>query len=243
MPFIQNKKFHPRFVFLQDEVVELLKTEGRENPSPEFCSELTDITFLAESPDLLVEPNMRYAYEEHEWYLSGDANIRSFPGKVPQIWQDVSDSDGYVNSNYGAIVLNRQSEHYGVDYGQNDMSQLLAVIKALSEGRTRHAIINYQSRDMHARAVYKGAYDFTCTLQTIHFLETGDDGIRKHCMKVYFRSNDVRFGYPYDYLWHKYVQDTITDVLDTVETPTKSGELYWHAQSLHVYHRNEEILK
>ena len=48
--------------------------------------------------------NMPYAQAEWEWYLSGDPNIDKLGeiyGKVPQIWQQMADVDGNVNSNYG----------------------------------------------------------------------------------------------------------------------------------------------
>ena len=46
---------------------------------------------------------LRYAEAEWEWYLSGDSNIKKLGeiyGKVPQIWERMADSEGYVNSNY-----------------------------------------------------------------------------------------------------------------------------------------------
>jgi len=48
--------------------------------------------------------NVEYAEAEWQWYLSGDpstAKLGEIYGKIPKIWQDMSDGNGRVNSNYG----------------------------------------------------------------------------------------------------------------------------------------------
>ena len=48
--------------------------------------------------------NVEYAEAEWQWYLSGDpstAKLGDIYGKIPKIWQDMSDGNGRVNSNYG----------------------------------------------------------------------------------------------------------------------------------------------
>ena len=48
--------------------------------------------------------NVKYAEAEWQWYLSGDrstAKLGEIYGKIPSIWQDMSDGNGNVNSNYG----------------------------------------------------------------------------------------------------------------------------------------------
>ena len=50
------------------------------------------------------EFNVEYAEAEWQWYLSGDrstAKLGEIYGKIPQIWQRMSDGNGNVNSNYG----------------------------------------------------------------------------------------------------------------------------------------------
>jgi hypothetical protein len=57
------------------------------------------------------------------------------------------------------------------------------------------------------------------------------------------RSNDIRFGLPYDLAWHQYVykkmhndltdagQRTDNEILKNIEV----GNIYWNAGSLHRY--------
>ena len=50
------------------------------------------------------EWNPEYAFAEWEWYLSGDPNTKALGklyGKIPQIWRNMEDEKGRVNSNYG----------------------------------------------------------------------------------------------------------------------------------------------
>ena len=45
-----------------------------------------------------------YAEAEWQWYLSGDRSIEKLGeiyGKIPEIWKQMADEDGCVNSNYG----------------------------------------------------------------------------------------------------------------------------------------------
>ena len=48
--------------------------------------------------------SLDYAEAEWQWYLSGHPNVSKLGeiyGKVPKIWQSMTDQYGNVNSNYG----------------------------------------------------------------------------------------------------------------------------------------------
>jgi len=220
-----------------------LKTAGVNAEGSYFASELQNAVFEATGPTLLRAPDMAYAERELDWYLSLDDNVKSFPDGAPKIWNDTADIDGNVNSNYGTIVFREMLNRYSGESTEGGHSQFDSVVKALQEGRTRHAYLQYQTRDMALMALDNGMYDYTCTLYTRHWLE--DD---KHCMEVVMRSNDAVYGFPYDYLWQRFVQDKIANALNESGWARNrpyitAGKMIWNAHSLHVYPRHAELLK
>ena len=72
---------------------------------------LFNIGFTIEKPmDRLIDTwyrewNHTYAEAEWQWYLTGEptaSTLGEIYGRIPKIWQDMTDGNGRVNSNYGA---------------------------------------------------------------------------------------------------------------------------------------------
>ena len=71
--------------------------------------ELVGASFIADEPSIFGKLNHDYIERELEWYLKQSLNVNDIPGDVPQIWQDVSDRDGFINSNYGYLVYSKEN--------------------------------------------------------------------------------------------------------------------------------------
>ena len=82
-------------------------------------------SFVANKPFIIREPNYEYVEREIQWYLSESLNVHDIPGKTPKIWEDVSDKDGFINSNYGWTTFSEEN------YNQFDK-----VVKELSEHKS-----------------------------------------------------------------------------------------------------------
>ncbi len=158
--------------------------------------------------------NMPYAQAEWEWYLSGDPNIDKLGeiyGKVPQIWQQMADVDGNVNSNYG--------------WQWKRNKQLTNVINQLkSNPNTRQAAISiYDGKEIN-----DGNYlhDTPCTYAVQFTVVNG-----KLNMCVVMRSNDLWFGFCNDQYCFSKLQEVVCN-----ETEYDIGTYYHFAHNLHLYY-------
>ena len=154
---------------------------------------------------------LRYAEAEWEWYLSGDSNIAKLGeiyGKVPQIWERMADSEGYVNSNYG--------------WQWKRKDQLDEVICKLKENpKTRQAAISiYDAKEMH---MYNS--DTPCTY-AVQFTIVG----QKLNMCVVMRSNDLWYGFCNDQYCFSKLQELVA-----IEVGLPIGTYYHFAHNLHLY--------
>ena len=93
--------------------------------------------------------NVEYAEAEWQWYLSGDrstAKLGELYGKIPKIWQDMSDGNGNVNSNYG----------YQWERGWQ-LDKVIAMLK--DNPNTRQATVSIYD----GKEISKYKYDTPCT--------------------------------------------------------------------------------
>jgi len=157
------------------------------------------------------EFNMEYAEAEWQWYLSGDrstAKLGEIYGKIPQIWQRMSDGNGNVNSNYG----------WQWERGW----QLDKVVAQLKDNPdTRQASISiYDGKEISR---YK--YDTPCTY-AVQFTVIKD----KLNMCVVMRSNDLWYGFCNDQYCFSKLQELVSE-----RTGYDMGTYYHFAHNLHVY--------
>ena len=66
-------------------------------------------SFVADEAYIIRPPNVEYVERELKWYLSESLNVNDIPDGVPTIWQQVSDKDGFINSNYGWTTFSKEN--------------------------------------------------------------------------------------------------------------------------------------
>ena len=180
---------------------------------------LFNVGFEIENPmDNLIDDKDRnwkwdYAEAEWQWYLSGDRNVNKLGelyGKVPEIWNRMSDAWGNVNSNYGW------------QWKRDDqLDNVIAMLK--TNPRTRQAAISIYD----AKEINYGHYthDTPCTY-AVQFTIVG----QKLNMCVVMRSNDLWYGFCNDQYCFSKLQELVA-----VETGLLIGNYYHFAHNLHLY--------
>ena len=152
-----------------------------------------------------------YAEAEWQWYLSGDpstAKLGEIYGKVPAIWNRMSDSDGNVRSNYG-WQWNREHQ----------IDKVIALLR--NNPDTRQAAISiYDGKEINT---YRK--DTPCTYAVQFTIIEG-----KLCMSVYMRSNDLWFGFCNDQYCFSRLQRLVAS-----ELGLQLGWYYHHAHNMHIY--------
>jgi len=157
------------------------------------------------------EFNMEYAEAEWQWYLSGDrstAKLGEIYGKIPQIWQRMSDGNGNVNSNYG----------WQWERGWQ-LDKVVAQLKNNTE--TRQAAISIYD----GKEIGKYKYDTPCTY-AVQFTVVKD----KLNMCVVMRSNDLWYGFCNDQYCFSMLQNLVCN-----RTGIDMGTYYHFAHNLHIY--------
>ena len=159
-----------------------------------------------------------YAEAEWQWYLSGNNNINKLGeiyGKVPEIWKQMANMKGDVNSNYG--------------WQWQRNKQLARVIDMLrNNNNTRQAAISiYDAKEMKS---YK--YDTPCTY-AVQFTIVDN----KLNMCVTMRSNDLWYGFCNDQYCFSRLQLLVADELEI-----RLGTYFHFAHNLHLYNNIIEKL-
>ena len=188
--------------------------------------------------------NQDYIDAEIKWYNSCSRKVDDLAkiyGKRVQIWDNIADSTGEVNSNYGWCI-------YSAERGY----QYFNAVKALVTNKlSRQATMIYQHPDMHRIA----GKDFTCTNAVHYYLRPHDMWDDHYYLDtvVQMRSNDAIFGFNNDVAWQKEVVKNICNDLywgfqDTghyVHDPINvvPGNMVWQASSLHIYERHFKYLE
>ena len=159
------------------------------------------------------ERNWKYDYADAEWkwYLSEDNNINKLGdiyGKIPQIWKNMANEFGEVNSNYGW------------QWGRND--QIDYVVNLLENNKdTRQAAISIYDCKEH------GTYtnDTPCTYAVQFTILHG-----RLDMCVVMRSNDLWYGFCNDQYCFSKLQEMIS-----IELNIEPGAYYHFAHNMHLY--------
>jgi len=192
--------------------------------------EITAASFIADEPAIFGTPNQEYIDAEIKWYKSKSLNVNNiadYYGKVPAIWIQTADNDGYVNSNYGWCIFSEENHN-----------QYLQCLHKLGDyDDSRHGVMYYTRPTMHYDSKYNGMSDHMCTFAVQYHLI--DNVLDAH---VYMRSNDAIYGYLNDYAWQSYVLDMLVDDLSHAHRVVRRGDIHWHASSLHVYPRHYGLI-
>ena len=100
--------------------------------------EIVGDNFIADEDTIFCKLNKEYVQNELSWYLSQSRNVYDIPGKIPAIWKQIADKDGFIHSNYGWCVF---SEENSSQY-RNCLRQLLY------DQDTRRAVMIYTRPSM-----------------------------------------------------------------------------------------------
>ncbi len=185
--------------------------------------ELIGESFIADEDWIIRKPNYEYIERELEWYKSKSLYVKDIPGKTPVIWEQVSDSNGKINSNYGYLVW---SEENG-----NQYSHVLDELR--QNPNSRRAVMIYNRPTMHTDYNKDGMSDFICTYANTFMIRDG-----KLISHYLMRSNDAVFGFNNDVHWALHVQKQLAEDLNV-----EVGDLIWTATNLHVYQRHFNFIE
>ena len=223
--------------------------------------EKTDYTFritnpVAESIVTLDQERNKtiadYTAKEVQLYNSGTNKASDF-AKASKFWASLANPDGTVNSAYGHLIWYKKSagNHYYEDIVQND-GQFLNEGRAeqldkyrrtpwewakqclVSDKDSRQAIVRFSLPEHQ----WVGNKDQTCTMHA-NFLIRDD----KLHLSVVMRSNDLVLGLVYDLPWFVSLIDRMVDELKSTYPNLTKGTYTHTVHSLHIYERNEEMVK
>lgn len=205
-----------------------------------------------------------YTRKEVELYNSCDNRASAF-GAASKFWLSLANPDGTVNSAYGHLIWAKKShgsdfEEEYVDHpgfqiydtngqripnppGEGTVKVARPVRRTpwdwakqslIDDKDTRQAILRF-SLPEHA---WRGVKDFTCTLHG-NFLIRNDELL----FSVVMRSNDLTLGLVYDLPWFCSLMDKMIEELKPHYPNIKKGHYTHTVHSLHIYERNEEMVK
>ena len=208
---------------IQDAFVNLYKSEQFVTDKTGVKTiELVGASFVCDKPAIFGEPNWDYIKRELEWYESESLNVNDLQ-PTPQIWQDISDKDGMIHSNYGYLI-----------YSEKNGRQFIKVRDELIKNpNSRRAVMIYTRPSIHNEYNKNGMSDFICTNAVQYLIRDK----RLHAV-VQMRSNDVVFGYRNDFAWQRYVLEFLAD-----ELKLEYGDITWQVGSLHEYERHFNFIE
>ena len=195
--------------------------ELKKSPIVGNTKEINNAIMIVHNPTLkdLYFPNRKisekYSNAELEWYWSGDNSCENI-GKFAKMWLALTDDGKTNNSAYGYILEKK--------YGFDQIQQIIELLK--KDINSRRAVLNISDPSIN-RITTK---DMQCTI-AIQFL------VRNNKLEetIYMRSNDIYFGFPYDYIYFVSLGQYIANKLGI------EFSLYTHnATSLHLYLKDEE---
>lgn len=171
--------------------------------------------------------NWKYFVGELVWYLKGE-NTTDFIKNFSSFWENIKNSDGTINSNYGTLLLNPHPSSNG------HLNQLEWVFNSLANDRdTRQAVAFLNSPHFQV----KGNKDFVCTMYLNFFIEDN-----KLSMKVQMRSNDLFFGLSYDAPWFSLLHQCLFLNLKNVYDDLELGTYYHCSDDIHFYDRHFSLV-
>lgn len=235
--------------------------EYRASPRGLPIREKTDYTFRINNPtaEAIVTKDLErnkviadYTAKEVELYNSGTNKAADF-AKASKFWASLANPDGTVNSAYGHLIWYKKSSGnaYYEDIVTNNAAFLdNGLVNALDEYRrtpwewakqclvsdkdSRQAIVRFSLPEHQ----WVGNKDQTCTMHA-NFLIRDD----KLNLSVVMRSNDLVLGLVYDLPWFVSLIDRMVDELKPTYPNLTKGSYTHTVHSLHIYERNEEMVK
>ncbi len=167
--------------------------------------------------------NLDYLKKELIWYFRADKYDYSIADHA-KIWRDILETDGHINSNYGAIV-----------FGGEGRTNFQRVIDTLVKDKfSRKAVIliaNNETFDSEAT-------DCHCTLSMVFCIRKN-----KLHLTVNMRSNDAIYGLANDVPFFTIVQEMVWLKLKDHYDDLQLGKYYHQVNSLHIYEKHFKMCK
>jgi thymidylate synthase len=185
--------------------------------------EIVNASFIANDSVIFGTANQDYIARELVWYKSQSLNVNDIVGGAPEIWKQVADKHGNINSNYGWCIYSKA----------NNNQFLNTVNELLQNPNSRRAAMIYNRPNMHEDYNKGGMSDFMCTNAVQYLIRNNEVNAL-----VYMRSNDAIYGYKNDYAWQRFVLADVVDTLNTSGNAYTMGKIFWNVASLHVYERH-----
>lgn len=160
----------------------------------------------------------KYANAELKWYWSADNSCKTI-GAYAKKWLAITDDGLTNNSAYGYILFKK--------YKKNQLEEVIELLQ--KDKNTRRAVLNISDPSIDRI----NTKDMQCTI-ALQFLIRND----KLQMYVYMRSNDVIFGFPYDYIFFESIHQYVAKRLNI-----QVGEYSHTATSMHIYLTDIDKLK
>lgn len=234
----------------------------KSSPRGQPCREKLDYTFRVLGPDaspiITKDPKRNitiasYTAKEVQLYDSCANTAQAF-GEASKFWLQLANPDGTVNSAYGHLIWNKHShgndwetEPYVIDAAKNPGEGSVSGVRPvrrtpwewakqslINDKDTRQAILRFSLPEHQ----WMGNKDQTCTMHG-NFLIRNDE---LH-LSVVMRSNDLTLGLVYDLPWFCSLIDRMVEELKPYYPNLKKGHYTHTVHSLHIYEKNEEMVK
>jgi thymidylate synthase len=195
-----------------------------------------------------------YTAKEVALYNSCTVQASDF-AQASKFWNTIANPDGTVNSAYGHLIWSKRSHgnpmfesglvrhENGATYfpgpavGIKDTMRTpweWAKLSLQQDKDTRQAILRFSLPEHQ----WIGNKDQTCTMHA-NFLIRDD----KLHLSVVMRSNDLVLGLVYDMPWFMSLIDKMVEELKPTYPHLQKGHYTHTVHSLHIYERNEELVK
>jgi thymidylate synthase len=223
----------------------------RAAPRGQPVREKTDYTFRVIRPDnapIKTKDADRnnviesYTAKEVALYDSAANDVDTF-ASASKFWRNIANPDGTINSAYGYLIWKNKSHgcpkyEFCGDKSSNHTGMRTpwewCVESLKSDKDTRQAILRFSLPEHQ----WVGSKDQTCTMHG-NFLIRED----KLHLSVVMRSNDLVLGLAYDMPWFMSLMDKMVDELKSTYPALEKGHYTHTVHSLHIYERNEEMVK
>lgn len=197
-----------------------------------IVKEIVNYTIVMSDPQRCVIINkhrklsVKYLAAELLWYFDGDLSVEKIV-LYASMWSKLADKDGNVASNYGYLVFKQDIPHM---HGLNQFCW--AFDQLCNDKNSRQSLINFNQ--VHHKSNLK---DFVCTINAQFFIRNN-----KLIMITNMRSNDIIYGFCYDFPFFSFLHQLMFCVLKGTYEDLQLGSYIHNVASMHIYKRHFDMM-